>query len=120
MYVQTTQRQPAKESLPMTSAARRPDPKQPAAKKDMRDERIYFRATEAERALLQQAADVRGKSLTSFVLEAASREAERALLDQRFFQADNDQWERFKAALDRPPRDKPRLRALLAKPATVE
>ncbi len=91
-----------------------------AAKREARDERIYFRATESERWLLQQAADAAGKSLTSFVLEAASREAERTLLDRRFFQVDEAQWEQFTAALDRPATEKPRLRALLSTPITVE
>ncbi len=96
----------------MTAPSREP--------KEAREERIYFRATSSERDLLQQAADATGKSLTAFVLEAASREAERALIDRRLFALDEARWQQFTAALDRPVEEKPRLRRLLQHPAAVQ
>ncbi|GMU40762.1 MAG: hypothetical protein AMXMBFR23_16280 [Chloroflexota bacterium] len=96
-----------------------PGPRAQAAK-ETREERIYFRATPSERDLLQQAADATGKSLTAFVLEAASREAERALIDRRLFIVDAERWAQFTAALDHPAADKPRLRRLLQRPVDVE
>jgi uncharacterized protein (DUF1778 family) len=104
----------------MTTPARGKAPKPRPATKETREGRIYFRATESERWMLQKAAEAHGKSLTSFVLEAATREAERALVDRRFFLVDEGQWEQFKAALDRPATKKPRLRALLNNPVAVE
>lgn len=91
----------------------------PNSKNATREERIYFRVTERERSVLQQAAEATGKSLTAFVLEAASREAERALVDRRLFLLDEEQWERFIEVLDRPVSEKPRLRKLLQSPPNV-
>lgn len=69
--------------------------------------------------MLQQAADATGKSLTSFVLDAARLEAERALVDRRLFLVDDTTWERFTDALDRPIVEKPRLRELLKAPGAA-
>ncbi len=88
-------------------------------KKDPRESRINVRTTDRERQMLQQAADAAGKTLTAFVLDAASREAQRALADRRFFVLDEDRWAEFQAALDRPAVDKPRLRALLRNPVVI-
>jgi uncharacterized protein (DUF1778 family) len=89
-------------------------------KKDPRESRINVRTTDRERQVLQQAADAAGKTLTAFVLDAANREAERALADRRFFVLDAGQWDKFQEALDRPAEDKPGLRALLRNPVVVD
>ena len=39
--------------------------------------------------------------------------AEAVLLDRRYFALSKDEFKRFKAMLDRPPKDNPRLRRLL-------
>jgi hypothetical protein len=39
--------------------------------------------------------------------------AEAVLLDRRYFALSTDEFKRFKAMLDRPPKDNPRLRRLL-------
>ena len=66
--------------------------------------------------MLEQAAEATGKTLTSFVLDAASIEAQRALTDRRLFLLDDVNWARFSEALDRPVVAKPRLRRLLRTP----
>jgi uncharacterized protein (DUF1778 family) len=81
---------------------------------------INLRTTEANRALIDRAADALGKDRTEFMLEAATREAQSVLLDRRFFQLDETAFRLFVKALDAPPADNPRLRKLLAKRAPWE
>lgn len=81
---------------------------------------INLRISEASRALIDRAAEALGKDRTEFMLEAATREAQSVLLDRRFFQLDEDAFERFAEALDAPPSDNPRLRKLLATRAPWE
>ena len=81
---------------------------------------INLRIEEERRALIDRAAEAAGKDRTQFVLDAATREATSVLLDQRYFQLDADAFARFNAALDSPPADNPRLRALLSRKAPWE
>lgn len=74
---------------------------------------INIRIEDKRRALIDRAAEATGKDRTQFVLDAATREAESVLLDQRFFQLDEKAFAKFSAALDAPPQDNPRLRELL-------
>ena len=74
---------------------------------------INIRIEDKRRALIDRAAEATGKDRTQFVLDAATREAEAVLLDQRFFQLDEKAFAKFSAALDAPPEDNPRLRELL-------
>lgn len=76
---------------------------------------ISLRTRPAQLSLIDQAAAVRGKDRTAFMLEASCREAENVLLDRRLFQLDEDAWDRFTAALDAPPQSNPALAALLAR-----
>src|SRR6266496_5048272 len=70
---------------------------------------INLRADRRKRALIDRAAAAVGKNRSEFMLDAACREATSVLLDQRFFTLDEKTFERFRAALDRPPADNPRL-----------
>jgi uncharacterized protein (DUF1778 family) len=74
---------------------------------------INIRIEDKRRALIDRAAEASGKDRTQFVLDAATREAESVLLDQRFFQLDEKTFAKFSAALDAPPEENPRLRELL-------
>lgn len=84
-----------------------------------RDERISLRVTSDQRQLLDNAAEVTGKTLSAFVLETACVEARRTLADQRLFLLDDESWERFNEMLDRPVSDNPALRALLNTPVEI-
>jgi uncharacterized protein (DUF1778 family) len=75
---------------------------------------IKLRADEKKRALIDRAAETVGKNRSTFVLDAACREATSVLLDQRFFMVDPQTFERFTRALDGPTADNPRLRRLLS------
>ena len=81
---------------------------------------INLRVDESRRALIDRAAEAVGKNRSEFMLDAATREATTALLDQRFFQLDARAFKRFAAALDAPPADNPRLRKLLRTKAPWE
>ncbi len=63
---------------------------------------INIRALPAQRALIDRAAAALKKSRSDFMLEAACREAENVLLDQRLFFLKNEEFEAFEAALKAP------------------
>lgn len=88
--------------------------------REPREGRISLRATPSQRRMLEQAAEASGKTLTAFVLDAASLEAQRALLDRRFFALDEGAWARFVQALDEPVTERPRLRRLLTTPSILD
>jgi len=81
---------------------------------------INIRAKQSQRNLIDKAAATLHKNRSDFMLEAACREAENVLLDQRFFQMDVDAFADFQAALDAPVADNPALQGLLASNAPWE
>ena len=78
------------------------------------------RANRKQRAVIDRVAETLGKNRSDFMLEAACREAEAVLLDQRYFQLDEKEFKKFTAALDKPPAENPRLRRLLSTKASWE
>jgi len=78
-----------------------------------RGETINLRATPKQKELIDRAAGALGRTRSDFMLETACREAEAVLLDRRYFTLSAGQFKKFKAMLDRPPKDNPRLRRLL-------
>ncbi len=80
-------------------------------------ERLNLRATEAEKTLLEQAADVSHQGLSQFVLQAALRSAGDVLADQTRFVLPAGKWEELVALLDQPARVLPALREAAAKPS---
>ena len=85
-----------------------------------RDVIINLRANRNQRAIIDRAAERLGKNRSDFMLEAACRAAETVLLDQRYFQLDKKDFDKFNAALDNAPADNPRLRRLLRTKAPWE
>jgi uncharacterized protein (DUF1778 family) len=67
-----------------------------------REATINLRAPSAQRALIDQAAQLTGKSRTDFMLEAACEKAQQVLLDRTVFALDATGFERFTALLDAP------------------
>lgn len=86
----------------------------------LRGENINIRVSRSQKALIDRGAESLGRSRSEFVLDAACRAAESALLDQRYFQLDEAEFRRFTAMLDRPPAPNPRLARLLRKKAPWE
>ncbi len=94
----------------------------PAAKKrrDAKVERLELRASPSQTSAIRQAATATAKTVTAFVLDAATIEAQRAIADRRLFRLDPDRWERFVNALDRPVKEKPRLRKLMRRSSVLD
>ena len=85
-----------------------------------RSARLTFRASQSQRELLERAAMANDKSLTEFVLEAACRAAENALLDQRLLFAQKSDFSKFEKALNAPAKVSKELRDLLSHAAPWE
>lgn len=86
-------------------------------RKTVRDQRINVRATERQEQLLRRAAEATDRSMTDFILEAASVQAERIMADRRWFVADESQWEEFNRLLDAPLPSTAKLHALAQRPS---
>jgi uncharacterized protein (DUF1778 family) len=88
----------------------------PTARRDT----LNLRIKPEDRRLIDRAAQLTGKTKTVFVLEAARRAAEDALLDRTLFLVGPEAFEAFRARLDEPPRPNDRLRRSLQTPAPWE
>jgi uncharacterized protein (DUF1778 family) len=69
------------------------------------------------RGLIDRAARLAGKNRTDFVLEAARRAAEDALLDRTVFSVSPKAYAEFLQRLDAPPQPNKRLRRTMRAPA---
>ncbi|MCA9414224.1 MAG: DUF1778 domain-containing protein [Candidatus Omnitrophica bacterium] len=76
-----------------------------------RSERLEARATRDQKALLKQAADIQGRSLSDFVVQAASDAAKKVVEEQQIIKLTKEEQEGFVKALLNPPKPGPRLRA---------
>jgi uncharacterized protein (DUF1778 family) len=74
---------------------------------------INLRIETRTRQLIDDAAEILGKTRTEFMIESARREAIDVLLDQRLFMLDSERYDAFMNALDNPPPPGPKLRSLL-------
>ncbi|MCH8182994.1 MAG: DUF1778 domain-containing protein [Proteobacteria bacterium] len=81
---------------------------------------ISLRASPEQKALIDRAAAVLGKSRTEFMLESARDAAENALLDRRLFLLDEARYKEFADVLDAPVVPGDELRRLLATPPPWE
>ncbi|RLA18444.1 MAG: DUF1778 domain-containing protein [Gammaproteobacteria bacterium] len=81
---------------------------------------INMRVEPSQHALLTKAAQVLHKDRSVFILDVACREAQNVLLDQRFFQLDDDAFAAFETALEVPVSNNAKLKSLLAKPSPWE
>jgi uncharacterized protein (DUF1778 family) len=87
---------------------------QSAARKD---DVIQVRASADTKAILNRAALLRGQTLSEFMLEAARRQAQETVLDQRIFFLEPESHNRFLALLDAPASPSDEVRALLTRKA---
>lgn len=67
-----------------------------------KSQRLNIRVTERQEALIRRAAEATDRSVTDFILESASVEAERVLADRRWFFLDEAAWSEFNRLLDAP------------------
>jgi len=82
--------------------------------------RLDIRATDEQKELLVEAAELRHKSLSEFVLECAALEAKRVIEDESRLTIPLEQWKAFNQALDAEPREIPRLKKLLTEKSILE
>ena len=88
-------------------------------RRDAKVERLELRTSPRQAAVIRQAATIAEKTVTAFVLDAATLEAQRALADRHVFRLDPVRWQRFVNALDRPTKGKHRLRELMRRSSAV-
>lgn len=79
----------------------------------MKNTRLNFRLNPLQDSLIRRAAVVTQKSVSEFVLQSACIAAEHAILDQRLFLLDEENWNKFQEELERPAVVKPGLKRLL-------
>lgn len=80
-------------------------------------QRLELRLTEEQNTLIRSAATYTSRSISEFVLSAATLEAQRRLADQRLFLMDDEQYARFEEILEASPTDDPKLRKLFDRPS---
>lgn len=85
-----------------------------------KDARLHARLSSEQDALIRRAAEVEGKTITEFTVQAAVDHARDVLADRRFFVLDDAAWAEFTAHLDRPVATKERLARLLAEDSIFE
>lgn len=77
---------------------------------------INVRIPAEQKALIDTAAQLLGKSRTAFILDLAVQHAEDVLAEKTHFQLSPEQWDAFTALLDAPVRPDPALVHLLNTP----
>ena len=87
---------------------------------DSRSVRIDIRISPEAKRLLQEAASVRHKTVSEFVLDSALYAAEETVLERRHFRLNAQQWAAFMAALEAPPKPHARLERLLKEPSVFD
>ncbi|MDO8389023.1 MAG: DUF1778 domain-containing protein [Actinomycetota bacterium] len=95
-----------------------PTPTNPTIEADKseskKEARLNLRVTPRQDHLIRRAAAALDKSVTEFVLDSISLEAERVLAEQRWFILSESEWTLFHEMLEQPiPTDDLRLRELL-------
>lgn len=81
-----------------------------------KSERLEIRTTVEDRALIDRAIAATGTDLTEFVTSSLTVAAQRILADRNTFVFDEDQQAAWEQINERPARDLPSLRALMARP----
>jgi uncharacterized protein (DUF1778 family) len=78
-------------------------------KQAARRDTLNLRVKPADRGLIDRAAKLLGKTKTDFVMDAARRAAEEALLDRTLFLVEPEVYNEFLTRLDEPGRPNERL-----------
>lgn len=79
-----------------------------------KEERLNLRTSAETKQLLQRAAEVKGVSISEFILGPAKEQAQNTLLDQRFFFLSADEYDRFVADASDSDKNKERIQNILA------
>lgn len=81
---------------------------------------ISMRLPEADVAMIDRAASLRGRSRTDFVRDAAVRAAEEVVMENRLIRMSSDGFAHFMAALSRPAVPVPEMVELTKRPSPWE
>ena len=82
-----------------------------------KSETVTFRMDSDTLDMIRDAAQMQGRSVTSFVTQAARKEAQREILDQRFFEVDDETFDEIERMLSEPAKVDEKLVELFRKPA---
>lgn len=82
-----------------------------------KDHPLSMRLPDADLAIIDRAAQLRGRSRTEFMRDAAVRAAEDAIMDNTLIRVSQKGFETFVAALDAPGEPVPAMVELLKRPA---
>lgn len=83
------------------------------SERNQRNSRLNLRASATQQQVIRSAAAALDKSVTDFVLESATINAERVLADRRWFLLSEEAWSAFEELLEAPVSNTPKLAALL-------
>lgn len=79
-----------------------------------KNERVDLRLSKEAKRILQNAAAIRHKSVSEFVIDSSIAAAYEAIADQQAFILDDGRWAEFMRMLDNPPKHNPGLQRLLS------
>jgi uncharacterized protein (DUF1778 family) len=91
-----------------------------SAAADRKEHPISMRLPEADLAIIDRAAGLRGRSRTDFVREAAVRAAEDVVMESRLIRMSPEGFAEFMAALSEPASAVPEIVEVLKRPAPWE
>lgn len=74
---------------------------------------VNLRMRDDTRSIIDRAANMLGRSRSDFMIDAARRAAEEAILDQTLISVNREKYDAFLAILDRPPQPNEKLRATM-------
>lgn len=83
---------------------------------ESKTQRINLRTTQPQENIIRRAAEATHRSVTDFVLQAATVEAGRVMADRRRFDLNAEQLAEFERLLEEPLPSTSRLAALAARP----
>lgn len=85
-----------------------------------KDHPLSMRLPDSDLAIIDRAAQLRGRSRTEFMRDAAVRAAEDAIMETTLIRVSPEAFEAFVAALDAPGKPIPALAEMLRRPAPWE
>jgi uncharacterized protein (DUF1778 family) len=95
-------------------------PANSTSERNQKDSRLNLRTSIQQQQLIRSAAAAQDKSVTDFVLESATTNAERVLADRRWFIISTESWNALGELLDAPAAETPRLSRLLSEPTVFD
>ena len=85
-----------------------------------KEARFSIRASAMQKRVIAQAARIKEKTMSEFVLEQSLMAAQQVIADHAHFALPKKQWNAFCVALDAPPKAVPELRRLLTQPGVFD